>query len=293
MKSINAGYLYAFIAFTIFAAQDGISKHLGTNYPPIFVAMIRYWAFALFVIIIAMSSRGGLKQAKSTNRPWLQIIRGALLAIQIVFSIFSFKLVGLAQSHAIFASTSLIVAALSVPILGEKVGWRRWTAIIIGFLGVLVILMPDENGFNSAVILTAIAAIILSFYAVLTRLVSRTDSSMTSFFYTGVAGAVTLTFIGPFYWVTVSPADWLWMLALCLTGMSGHYLLIRAFALADAASIQPFSYYQLVLVSILGVVLYGEILTTNMLIGASIVVSAGLFTIWRELKSINRNAAKT
>jgi drug/metabolite transporter (DMT)-like permease len=80
----------------------------------------------------------------------------------------------------------------------------------------------------------------------------------------------------------MAPADWVWMLALCITGMSGHYLLIRAFELADAASVQPFSYYQLVLVSIIGISLFGETLSVHMVIGAAIVVAAGLFTIWRE-----------
>ena len=86
----------------------------------------------------------------------------------------------------------------------------------------------------------------------------------------------------------MAPHDWLWMLALCITGMSGHYLLIRAFELADAASVQPFSYYQLVLVSIVGVMIYGEVLTAHMVIGAAIVIAAGLFTIWREQLTARR-----
>ncbi|NTF09040.1 DMT family transporter [Agrobacterium rubi] len=282
MPSQSVGYLYALAAFTIFAAQDGISKHLGSIYPPVFVTMLRYWAFAIFVIILAMRSSGGIRQAVSTDRPWLQASRGVVLAVQIVLSIFSFSLVGLAHTHSIFASVPLIVAALSVPILNEKVGWRRWSAILVGCLGVLVILKPDDNGFDATLLITFAAAVLLALYGVMTRLASRSDPAMTSFFYTGVPGAIALTFIGPFYWVNMAPGDWGWMAALCVTGMTGHYMLIRAFELADAASVQPFSYYQLVLVSIVGITLYGEILTTNMIIGAAIVVAAGLFTIWRE-----------
>lgn len=284
MQSSQRGYLFAFIAFTIFAAQDGISKHLGTNYPPVFVAMMRYWAFAIFAVIIAMRSVGGIKAAANANRPFLQFFRGALLGLQVVLSIMSFKLVGLAQTHALISASPLIVAALSVPLLGEKVGWRRWAAIIFGFIGVLIILMPDKDGFNTAILVTVVASMMMALYSVLTRLASRTDTSATSFFYTGVAGAITLTFIGPFYWTTMVPIDWLWLLALCITGMSGHYLLIRALELTDAASIQPFTYYQLVIVTGLGVLLYGELLRYNMLIGSSFVVAAGLFTVWRELK---------
>ncbi|EKJ96387.1 hypothetical protein C241_08018 [Bradyrhizobium lupini HPC(L)] len=208
--------------------------------------------------------------------------RGVLLAVQIVFSIFSFAIVGLAHSHSIIASAPLIVAALSVPLLGEKVGWRRWCAIFVGFIGVLVILKPDGEGFDKSLLITFVAAFMLALYGVLTRLGSRSDTAMTSFFYTGVAGAVALTLVGPFYWVSLAPHDWGWMLALCITGMSGHYCLIKAFELADAASVQPFSYYQLVLVSIIGVTIYGEVVTSNMVIGAAIVIAAGLFTIWRE-----------
>jgi len=282
MPSARTGFLYALAAFTIFAAQDGISKHLGTAYPPVFIAMLRYWAFALFVLLIAARSAGGIRGAVMANRPWLQISRGVLLAVQIVFSIFSFAIVGLAHSHSIIASAPLIVAALSVPLLGEKVGWRRWCAIFVGFIGVLVILKPDDEGFDKTLLITFVAAFMLALYGVLTRLGSRSDTAMTSFFYTGVAGAAALTLVGPFYWVNLAPYDWIWMLALCLTGMSGHYCLIRAFELADAASVQPFSYYQLVLVSIIGVAVYGEVVTPNMVIGAAIVIAAGLFTIWRE-----------
>lgn len=284
MQTSQRGYLYAFIAFSIFAVQDGISRHLGTHYPPVFVAMMRYWAFAIFAIALAARSPGGIKAAAYAKRPILQFFRGALLALQVVLSILSFKLVGLAQTHSLISASPLIVAALSVPLLGEHVGWRRWSAIIVGFMGVLIILMPGDQGFDSAILVTLVASIMLALYSVVTRLGSRSDTSATSFFYTGVAGAITLSFIGPFYWTTMLPVDWLWLLALCITGMSGHYLLIRALEMTDAATIQPFTYYQLVVVSALGIILYGEVLRTNMLIGSAIVVAAGLFTVWREMQ---------
>lgn len=289
MLSSHRGYLYAFAAFSIFAIQDGISRHLGTYYPPVFVAMMRYWAFAIFAVVIAARSAGGLGSAISANRPVLQFARGALLALQVVLSIQSFKMVGLAQTHSLISASPLIVAALSVPLLGESVGWRRWSAILVGFIGVLIILKPGDQGFDPTILVTVLASIMLALYSVLTRLGSRTDTAATSFFYTGVAGAITLSFIGPFYWTTMVPIDWLWLLALCLTGMSGHYLLIRALEMTDAASIQPFTYYQLVVVSTLGVVLYGEMLRSNMLIGSAVVVAAGLFTVWREIQRSRNN----
>ncbi len=126
------------------------------------------------------------------------------------------------------------------------------------------------------------SALVFAFYVVTTRLVSRDDSAMTSFFYTGAAGAVAISLIGPFYWTSLAPADWGFMVLLCLTGTSSHYFLIKAYENLDASEIQPVTYLQLVFASIIGVSLFGETLTLPMIAGAAIVVSAGLFTVWRE-----------
>jgi drug/metabolite transporter (DMT)-like permease len=285
MTPRSTGLLFALTAVGIFAIQDGISKHLGTAYPPIFITMIRYWAFAGFAVAIAGRSRGGLKAAASPNRFWLQVARGVLLVAQIVVSVFSFSRVGLAATHTIFAATPLIVACLSVPLLGEKVGWRRWAAIGIGFIGILMIVNPLRASFDARIIVPILGATMFALYSVLTRLASRSDSAETAFFYTGVAGAVAITFVGPFYWTHLTAADWLWMLVLCITGMSGHYLLIRAYSLLDAVAVQPMFYVQSVLVCMIGVLLFDEIMTPNMIIGCAIVIGAGIFTIWREAKA--------
>ena len=285
MTSRSTGLAFALTAVCIFAIQDGISKHLGTAYPPIFVTMIRYWAFAGFAIAVASRSRGGLKAAARPNRPWLQIGRGVLLVAQIVVSVFSFSRVGLAATHTIFAATPLIVACLSVPLLGEKVGWRRWAAIGVGFIGILLIVDPLRASFDMRIIIPIIGTTMFALYSVLTRMGSRSDTAETAFFYTGVAGAVAITFIGPFYWSHITPTDWIWMLVLCITGMSGHYLLIRAYSLLDAVAVQPMFYVQTVLVCIIGVMLFGEVMTTNMVVGCAIVIGAGIFTIWREARA--------
>ncbi|MFB9951252.1 DMT family transporter [Rhizobium puerariae] len=284
MTSRSTGLLCALTAVTIFSVQDGISKHLGTAYPPIFVTMVRYWAFAGFALVLASRSPVGLKGAVTAKRLWLQIARGVLLALQIVVSITSFSRVGLAASHTIFAATPLVVACLSVPLLGEKVGWRRWTAIGIGFVGILLIVNPLHATFDAKIVIPIVATLMFGLYSVMTRLASRTDTADTSFFYTGVAGAAAITLIGPFYWTNITPGDWLWMLVLCITGMTGHYLLIRAFDLLDAVVVQPMSYIQSVLVCLIGVFVFGEVMTVNMIAGSAIVIGAGIFTIWREAR---------
>ena len=282
MKSNTAGYVFTLLAISIFAIQDGISKHLVSAYPPLFVAMIRYWGFMLFAIALAARSPGGLRVVVHTKRPGLQIIRGLLLASQIVIAISSFVMVGLAHSQAIFSSGPLIVALLSVPILGEKVGWRRWLAILIGFVGVLLILKPESGVFDIRFLVPLVGALLFSLYVVTTRYVSREDSAMTSFFYTGVVGAVAMSAVGPFFWTPMLPHDWVFMGLLCLTGMTSHYFLIRAYDLLDAVVIQPLTYLQLVFSAVIGVAIFGERLGINMIIGAAIVVGAGIFTIWRE-----------
>ena len=129
----------------VFAAQDGISRHLAAEYNVFMVVMIRYWFFAAFVISIASRKAGGLRAAAHTDQPLLQGLRGLLLAAEICVMVTAFTVLGLVESHAVFAAYPLIVAALSGPILGERVGWRRWAAIAVGFAGVLFILRPGRN----------------------------------------------------------------------------------------------------------------------------------------------------
>ncbi|MGF0539146.1 DMT family transporter [Agrobacterium sp. ES01] len=289
MKSTRLGYLLAFTAFTVFAMQDAISKHLGDSYSPVVVALVRYWAFAAFAIFLARRA-GGVRHSLKTKHPVLQTIRGILLAGQIIISVAAFHYAGLAQSQAIFASGPIIVALLSVPILGEKVGWRRWTAIGVGLCGVLLILSPDSSGLNVYFLLPLATACAGALYGVLTRLVSRDDPPVTSFVYMCFVGFVGINLISPAFLTPIATEDWGWMAALCCTGIIGHFSLIRAYDNLDAVVIQPITYWQLVFGSTLAVFIFGETLTFNMVAGAIIVVGAGLFTVWRE-HVLNRRAA--
>ena len=281
MKNKAHGYIFTLLAVTVFAVQDGLSKHLGTLYPPIFVAMMRYWAFAVFVLLLAARS-GGIRHAATTKRPLLQIFRGVLLVAQIVVMIHAFAHAGMAMSQSILQGTPLIVTLLSVPLLGEKVGWRRLTAVVIGLFGVLLIINPVSAHFDTTLLVPVLGAFMFALYGIATRAVGRVDRSMTSFFYTGIAGAVASTLVGPFYWTWLAPMDWLLMAALCISGMTSHYFLIRAYDILEASELQPLTYFQLVIGSFIAVTVFNETLTWNMVVGAIIVVGAGLFTVWRE-----------
>ena len=266
----------------IFASQDGITKHLAGNYPIAMVVMLRFWFFGAAAFVISSRRAGGIRAAIATRHPWLQAFRGAVVAAQICLTSYAFVTLGLIQTHAVLVCGPLLIAALSGPILGEQVGWRRWAAIAVGGLGVLVILWPDSSVFTLLSLLPLGAAFLWSLYVLATRYVSREDSAATSFLWTGMAGAVAITGPGLWVWVAMTPGDWAWMLALCCTSVTGHFLLIRAYDMAEASALQPLTYLQLVFVSVVGVYLFGEVLHTNVIIGTVIVVAAGLFTLWRQ-----------
>ncbi|MDV7144877.1 DMT family transporter [Tropicimonas sp. TH_r6] len=281
-QDTRLGILLMIGTCVLFSLQDGISRHLAGEYNVFMVVMIRYWFFAAFVMTVTVRQAGSLRAAAATAQPHLQITRGVLLALEICVMVTAFVLLGLVESLAIFASYPLIVAALSGPILGERVGWQRWGAIGIGFVGILVILKPGVGVFSPYVLIALTAATLFAIYSLLTRRAARKDASATSFFWTGTVGAVVMTCIGLFHWQPMIPADWGWMALLCVTGASGHYLLIRCYEVAEASAVQPFTYLQLVFGAMIGVLIYGEVLQPNVLAGTAIVVSAGIFTLLRE-----------
>ncbi|GLQ27980.1 DMT family transporter [Sulfitobacter pacificus] len=266
----------------VFAVQDGLSRHLAGEYNVLMVVMIRYWFFAAFVIALARRNAGSIRAAAQTSQPMLQALRGLLLAAEICVMVAAFTILGLVESHAVFTCYPLLVAALSGPVLGEKVGWRRWMAIGVGFIGVLVILQPGIGVFEPAAAIPLLAAAMFAVYGLLTRFVSRQDTTATSFFWTGTAGAVAMTLVGLWFWEPMSGTDWIYMACLCVTGVTGHWLLIRCYEVAEASAVQPFAYFQLAFGAIIGISIFSEVIRTNVAIGAAIIIAAGLFTFWRE-----------
>lgn len=265
----------------VFAVQDGISRHLAGEYNTFMVVMIRYWFFAAFVIALA-ARRGGVRAAARTRQPVLQAGRAILLAAEICVMVTGFTYLGLSESHAIFAAYPLLVAALSGPILGEHVGWRRWAAIAVGFVGMLIILRPGAAVFEAVALFPVASTIMFACYGLLTRYAARQDSTETSFFWTGTVGAVFMTAVGAWFWEPMSGPDWLWMGGLCLTGALGHWLLIKTYEVAEASAVQPFAYFQMVFAIMVGVSVFGETLELPVIFGAALIVAAGLFTLWRE-----------
>ncbi|MEL6980277.1 MAG: DMT family transporter [Pseudomonadota bacterium] len=277
-------------AMTVFALQDGLSAYLASQYAPIFVVMIRYWALAALVLAISARRPGGLRAAARTRRPLLQILRGLLLAAEITLTIFIFAELGLAASHAIMAVYPLLVAAMAWAFLGERLDAVRWGAIGLGFLGVLVILRPGLEAIDPLALGALLGAAMFALYAILTRVASRDDPASVSFFYTGVAGAVGASLIGPFYAEPIALRDWPLMGALCLSGALCHFLLIKAYEATEAARLQPYAYWQLALATLIGVFAFGEPLLFWTVLGAGLIVLGGLIGAAQERRALRRDA---
>ncbi|MDM9620258.1 MULTISPECIES: DMT family transporter [unclassified Rhizobium] len=284
-----SGYAFTLLAVVIFAIQDSFSKYLGERYSPIFITMIRYWVFAAFVILLSSRRPGGLRAVAATKHAALQILRGVLLVAEIAVFVYGLAHTGLAVTQAIFQASPLIVTVLSIPFLGEHVGWRRWLAVVAGLFGVLLIINPVGHEFNAYLLLPLSCAFMFAIYSVATRAVSRQDAAFTSLFYTAVGGAVAISLLGPFYWMPIARSDWPFVAALAICGAVSHYCLIRAYDSLQASDVQPLTYLQLVVGAVIAVLVFDETLTWNMLLGAAIVVGAGLFTMWREPRAHSKN----
>jgi drug/metabolite transporter (DMT)-like permease len=266
----------------MFSTMDGVSRYLAENNNVFTIVTMRYWFVTIIMAISCLLVKDSFKKLLYTKQPFTQFSRGLILSLNNCLVVYTFTLLGLVETHAIIACYPLIVAGLSVPFLGEKFGWRRWTAIFVGFLGVIIILRPTTNVISEGAIYALIGAIMFAVYLILTRYVSRLDNAITSFFWTGIGGSVTMTIISFFIWEDILREDLLWLLIMCLLSASSHFMMVKTLQVAEASVIQPFSYLQLVFGSIIGVTIFSESIDLMIVFGAIIVIGAGLFTAWRE-----------
>lgn len=287
-KNLRLGIILMIITSVIFSIQDALSQHLAKNYNTPMIVMIRFWVFSVFALVMARQHFGSVRRALHSVAPKIQILRSAILSIEICVMVSAFTLIGLVESHAVFACYPLLITALSARMLGEDVGWRRWSAIGVGFLGVLVILKPSGQVFSWASLVPLASAGLFALYGILTRYVGRVDAPLTSLVYTGLVGVVITTAFGIWWWEPMARADWGWMAFLSVSAVGGHYALIKCYEYAEASAVQPFAYLQLVFASAFGVFLFGEDLRANVVWGALIVSAAGIFTLVRSSKKAAR-----
>ena len=268
-------------AVASFGLMDCMAKYLNLHMNTLEVVWARYTG--AFLIPFIVSNPWTRPHLMTTPRLGLQIGRSVLLLLSTLFNFLALRYLQLDQALALIFSTPCFVAALSGPILGERVRWRRWCAIGVGFLGVLVVTRPGPGSFQPAALLSLASALCYAIYSVTTRILARTDSNETTLFYSNIVGALAMLPVLPFVWTTpIDPLIIALMISAGAVASFGHYLLIAAHRLAPAAVLSPFIYTEIVLVTILGFLVFGDVPSRWTIVGASIVIASGLYILQRE-----------
>jgi drug/metabolite transporter (DMT)-like permease len=270
-------------AVASFACLDAMAKYLGNHMPVPQVVGVRYAsAFLIALMFSNPFNRPGLLR---TGRPGLQLGRSVLLLGSTVFNFMAFRYLQLDEALSILFSTPFLVAILAGPVLGEWVGWRRWTAIGVGFLGILVVVRPGLGGLQWAALLSLASAFCYAGYSITTRMLSTTDSSQTTLFYANLLGFAVMVPVLPFVW-TWPPSwiDWVLMVTVGAFGAGGHFLLILAHRNAPASVLSPFIYTQIVWATTFGYLVFANVPNHWTVAGAGIVIASGLYLLNRERK---------
>ena len=283
-NNVLFGITLMVITTFMFSSMDGVSRYLAEKNNVFTLVTMRYWFIAFVIMVTCLFIKNRILDILSTKQPYIQFSRGVILSLNNCLVVYTFTLLGLVETHAIIACYPLIVAGLSVPFLGERFGWRRWMAIFTGFIGVIIILRPNTNVITERSIFAIVGAIMFAVYLILTRYVSRSDTAITSFFWTGIGGTVTMSLISLFIWDDILKEDYLWLLIMCVLSAGSHFMMVKTLQVAEASVVQPFSYLQLVFGSIIGVTIFSESIDLMIIVGALVVIGSGLFTTWREYK---------
>ena len=268
-----------------FAIQDGFSRLLAGNYNTLMVVMVRYWIFGAFVLTMALRRPEGLRAAVASKHFGVHVLRAVLLVVEICIIVWGYTLIGLINSHAVFAICPLLVVALSGPLLGERISPARWAAVGMGCVGVLVILQPGGAVFSWPALLPLASAVMFALYSVLTRLTTRDEPSFPAFFWPPIIGVVLMTVIGLPYWEAVSGRDWVLLAIYGLMSVLSNYLLQRTYETVEANVVQPFAYLQIVFVTMIGLTFFDETLQTHVVAGVVVVVLAGIFALWQQQRA--------
>jgi len=292
--NVALGIGLSLLAIVIFGIQDAISKLLVQDYSPFQIAMMRFWAFAVFSLVLVWR-QGPLKQAFRSRHPWLQTLRAVLLVVDIWFFAGALMTVPLAELQAITLVYPLLTTLVAIPILGEKVGVFRFVAVFVGFCGALIIVRPGGLPVDIGVGYAIASASCYAVYLALTRKVSSSDSTATSMVYVGVGGLVLTSAVGFFFWKPLDLQSLLLILAVTITSVTAHGLMMVALSRAPASTLQPFNYFALPWGIFLSYQFFGHLIDPVALIGGGIIVGAGLVVMARErqLSRAGRREAAT
>lgn len=274
------GIAFVLLASIFLTSADMVSKLLTQQISPLQVSWLRYCTFTAIMLGIVWRS-GGLARL-STERPVLQALRGTGLLASSVLFVMALRYMPLADATATGFVAPLFVTALSIPILREAIGWRRWSATLVGFAGVLIVVRPGGAGFHLASLLAVGSALAWAFAMIMTRMMSRTESPLTTLAYSAMVGLCLLSLAVPFVWTSVTPAILAMGMFVGLSSTMGHWLIVLAYRHGDASLLAPFSYIQLLWASLFGLFVFSVLPDLWTLVGAVIIAGSGLYTAHRE-----------
>lgn len=287
-ENTTSGILLMVGAIATFTIIDACAKYLVGSVPPMMVVFARYGLSLLYVVGL-MWWTGSL--TVRSRHPWLQVLRGFLLFASTLMNFMALQYLRLDQTSAIFFSNPLWVCALSPFLLGERIGPRRWVAVIVGFLGVLLIIRPGADHFHWAMMLSVTVAIAASLYQIITRKIGGRDPALVSLLLPSMVGTALAMPLGVADWYVPAWGLVGLMLLMGVAGGLGHHLLIKAHTLAPAPTLAPFVYTQIIWMIIVGFIVFGDVPDIYTLVGASIVVSSGLYVYYREQAAKRKHRA--
>jgi drug/metabolite transporter (DMT)-like permease len=270
------------LAEVVFAGLDAAAKFLGEEMP---IPMI-VWGRYLFNLILLLAIFRGpkLRRALTLRRPWMTTLRGVLLLSMTYVFFTAIHYIPLADAVAIGFVAPLFVVALSIPVLGEKVGPRRWAAVGVGFIGVVVMLRPGFAEVHWAYGLMLVLALMFAIFVLMTRILTRTEESIPMLFHGTIVGTIGASFMVPAFWMTPTPVQWAILAAMGGMGALAHILLINAYRAGEASILAPFQYSQIVFAAIAGYLIFGEFPDIWVWSGTAILVASGIYIWYRERK---------
>ena len=276
MKAI----FYNLLAWVILPVMDGLAKYLSVDLPVLQIVWARY--FFTVVITLSFIIIFFRKQLVWTSKPKLQLFRGLILLCANMLFFYAISIISLTKALTLAFVAPIIVTALSPFILGEIVGYRRWLAVIIGFIGSLIVIRPGLIEFNLATLAALGTGFFYGIYFIITRKLHTADSPLLTLLIAGVVGAIILSAYMPFSWIEPNPNQWLFMFCIGLCASVGHFFLILSLKYADASKLAPFSYFEIVTNVIIGYYFFSDFPDLWTWVGLLIIINSGIYISIRE-----------
>ena len=279
LADARRGIVWMLVAMLSAVAMDTINKALSQNLP---VPQLVWGRFIFHMVLMVLILGRRLPQVVVTRRLGLQIVRSFCLICAASLFVKGQHLLPMAEANGILFIAPILVAVLSAPLLGERVDGRRWVGVAVGFAGALIIIRPGSGVMHLAALFPLGSACLFALYQIATKHLSRTESTMTTLFYTGVVGALVTSFAVPFFWITPSAVEWSFLAMLGLLSGCTHFCLIKAFEAAPASTVSPFVYSILIWATLSGYIVFDDLPDIWTVAGAAIIAGSGLYIAFQE-----------